>query len=171
MWESPYNAKADAERYAANLRKWASHGFIRGLAGGRGETLPAGASTLPSEAFHSFAEVALKADSSEGEERDLRERYFADVEAYLSEAQQQAVDEHHKKSLWGALCDVAISITSLIGGYALIQSIGAFHPITFVFLLALPTVFFMMSFAAKRVVNLSRMAFHAEAEEFVLPWG
>ncbi|NTF17915.1 hypothetical protein G6L37_05830 [Agrobacterium rubi] len=170
MWDSPYNAKADADRYAANLRRWASHGFIRGLAGGRGETLPAGASTLPSEAFHAFAERSLKTDASTGEERSLRERYFADVEAFLSAAQQQAVDEHHRRSLWGAMTDIAISITSLVGGYALIQTIGAFHPVTFVFLLALPTAFFMMSFAAKRVVNLSRMAFHAEAEEFVLPW-
>lgn len=170
MWESPYDAKADAERYAANLRTWASHGFIRGLAGGRGETLPAGASTLPSEAFHAFAERALQTDASIGEERNLRERYFADVEAHLSAAQQAAVDDHHRMSLWGALTDIGISVTSLVGGYALIQTIGAFHPVTFLFLLALPTVFFMMAFAAKRVVNLSRMAFHASAEAFVLPW-
>jgi hypothetical protein len=170
MWNSPYDAKADADRYAANLRRWASHGFIRGLAGGRRETIPAGVSTLPSEAFHEFAEASLAADQSSGEERVLRERYFADVEALLAAAQQEAVDEHHRMSLWGTLTDIAVSAASLVGGYVLIQTIGAFHPVTAVFLLALPTIFFMTSFAAKRVVNLSRMAFHAEAEHFVLPW-
>lgn len=170
MWESPYNAQADAERYAANLRRWASHGFIRGLAGGRKETIPAGATTLPSEAFHIFAEAALAEDQSAGEERALREKYFADVEAFLAAAQQEAVDRHHRMSLWGSFTDIGISVVSLAAGYALIQTVGAFHPATAIFLLALPTAFFMLSFGAQRVVNLSRMAFHAEAEEFVLPW-
>lgn len=170
MWESPYDAKADAERYAANLRRWASHGFIRGFAGGRRETLPAGASMLPSEAFHLFALNELAADSSTGEERALRERYFANVEAFLTAAQQEAVDHHYRMSLWGAAADGALSLASLVGGYLLIQTIGAFHPVTFVFLLALPTAFFMMAFATRRVVNLSRIAFHAEAETFTLPW-
>jgi hypothetical protein len=170
MWDSPYNAGADAERYAANLRRWASHGFMRGLAGGRKETIPDGATTLPSEAFHQFAENSLAADRSEGEERVLRERYFADVESFLSGAQQAAVDLHHRLSLWGTLADAAISIMALVCGYAMIQTLGAFHPVVLVFLLALPTAFFMLSFAAKRVVNLSRMVFHSEIEEFTLPW-
>jgi hypothetical protein len=170
MGESPYNAQADAERYAANLRRWASHGFIRGLAGNRKETIPAGATTLPSEAFHTFAEKALAVDTSVGEERALRERYFADVEAYLADAQQEAVEHHHKLALWGTVADIAISIISLVAGYGLIQTIGAFHPMTAVFLLALPTAFFMLSFGTKRVVTLSRLVFHAEAEEFSLPW-
>jgi hypothetical protein len=170
MWDSPYDAQADAERYAANLRRWASHGFLRGLAGGRKETIPAGATTLPSEAFHTFAEKALSEDRSVGEERSLRERYFADVEAFLAAAQQEAVDLHHRLSLLGSLADIGISIVSLVAGYALIQTVGAFTPATAIFLLALPTAFFMLSFGAKRVVNLSRMVFHAETEEFVLPW-
>lgn len=170
MEMSAYDARSDATRYAANLRRWASSGFVRGLAGMRSEVLPAGAMQLPSEAFHEFATKTMTDDVSVGDERSAREAYLSDVEDMLSEAQQGAIEQHHVLSLWGYLADITISLVSIAVGFVTVLTFGVFHPVTAVFLVATGTAFFMLSFAAKRVVTLSRLVFHAETATFSLPW-
>lgn len=165
-----YDARGDAARYAANLRRWASSGFVRGLAGMRSEVLPAGAMQPPSEAFHEFATAALAEDTSTGDHRFARETYLSDVEDLLSDVQQEAIEHHHHLALWGYLADIAISLASIVAAFVIVMTFGVFHPVTAVFLVTTATLFFMLSFAARRVVTLSRLVFHAESATFSLPW-
>lgn len=165
-----YDATRDALRHGAILRQWALAGFMRGLAGTRTELLPQGGLSMPSEAFRERAEASLRDLPSDEPDRHAIEAYVADVEEMLLEAQRHAVERHWLLARIGVLVDVLLSLAAVLVFGQLSALHGVFAPVTLGFLGLVGTAFIMLSFAARRVVVLSREVFLARPEEFVLPW-
>lgn len=165
-----YEAAEDARRHGRILRQWALAGFMRGLAGTRTELLPQGGLSMPSEAFRERAETSIRNDAPEGAERAAREAYLTEVEEFLLEAQRKAVERHWLLARIGVLMDVLLSLAAILVFGQLSAIHGVFDPVTLAFLGLVGTAFIMLSFAAKRVVVLSREVFLAKPEEFALPW-
>lgn len=168
--EHGYDARRDALKHGAILRQWALAGFMRGLAGTRAELLPQGGLSMPSEAFRERAEASLRADGSVGAERKARERYVAEVEEHLLFAQRNAVERHWLLARIGVVFDIFLSLAAILVFGELCAVKGVFEPVTLAFLGVIGTTFILLSFAAKRVVVLSREVFLAKPEEFALPW-
>ncbi|WP_327211393.1 hypothetical protein [Rhizobium leguminosarum] len=165
-----YDATQDALSHGRILRQWAMAGFMRGLAGTRTELLPQGGLSMPSEAFRERAEASLRADGSDGEERSAREAYAAEVEELLLDAQRNAVERHWLLARIGVAVDILLSLAAILVFGELSALHGVFEPVTLGFLGLVGTSFIMLSFAAKRVVVLSREVFLAKPEEYPLPW-
>ena len=170
MSEYAGDARADAERYAADLREWAASGFVRGLAGWRTRSVPRGETRLPSEAFHDFASKVLSDDRSADMTRRQREAYLAEVEEILADLQRDAVEKHNRLATLGGLADVALSVGSVIGLIVMMRTLGSFHPAVFAMLAAMACGFLALSVCARRAARLGRAAFHSESEMFSLPW-
>jgi hypothetical protein len=165
-----YDAAQDALMHGRILRQWALAGFMRGLAGTRTELLPQGGLSMPSEAFRERAEASMRADGSAGAERTAREAYVAEVEELLLDAQRNAVERHWLLARIGVFVDVFLSLSAILLFGELSALHGVFEPVTLGFLGLVGTIFILLSFAAKRVVLLSREVFLAKPEEFALPW-
>jgi hypothetical protein len=165
-----YDSAGDALLHGRILRQWAVAGFMRGLAGTRAELLPQGGLNMPSEAFRDRAETSMRVDASEGSERNARIAYVLEVEEHLLDAQRQAVETHWLLARLGVVVDVLLSLAAILVFGELSALHGVFAPVTLGFLGLVGTTFIMLSFAAKRVVTLSREVFLAKPEEFELPW-
>lgn len=167
--KATYNAKSDAEKLSASMKKWASIGFLRGFSGIREEVLPKGKMNLPSAAFHEAATRDIETVTDEME-RMRRLSYIAAVEAKLREAQAEYINAHFTKAAFGQAVDMALGLAVIAMTVGLIVRVGAFHPLTFAFLVLFALKLVFMHFTVRHMLKAASKGFRSEASEISLPW-
>jgi len=163
-----YDAENDAEKLSEPMRKWAQVGFMKGFAGVRGEVLPKGRVSLPSAAFHDAATEGL--DQVSPEEAERRKAYIAAVEARLREVQAKSIQDHFMRAAWGRVADLAVGVLVVVLTIGLIVRVGAFHPVTFVFLVLFAAKLAFMQLSVRRFLKVADEAFNQQADRIRLPW-
>lgn len=164
-----YDAEMDAEKLSVPMKKWARMGFLRGFAGVRGEVLPKGKMSLPSAAFHEAATRGLQ-DIGNPDEFERRHVYISAVESKLREVQAEAISDHFRKAALGRAADFALGFMVIALTAGLIVRLGAFHPLTFVFLILFAAKLLFMHLSVRGMLNAANAAFKTQASEVRLPW-